>query len=92
MKGGENMKKIIIPVAGLAMLLLAVGFGSRLNNQDAAHAQSTTIQKVKQVEPDMETNDDTINPGQSKSAQKKIDQNENEKSGVDTDSQKEDTN
>ena len=82
MKGGEYMKKIIIPVIGVAMLILAIGFGARLNNQDAAHAQSTTVHQVKQVDPDKETNDDAISPAQFKSTQDKVD-NENEKSGSD---------
>jgi len=87
MKGGKNMKKIIIPVMGVAMLLVAFTFGARLNKQDAAHAQSTPVQQVKQAEPDKETNDDALNPAQSTSAQNKVDVNENEKPGPDTDSQ-----
>ncbi|CAN5118261.1 hypothetical protein BH09PAT2_BH09PAT2_09580 [soil metagenome] len=73
------------------LLLLAIAFGFNIQRTSVAHAQTSSVQQMKQLEPDKETNDDIISPKQQKVVQNKSDMQEQD-SLNDTDSQSEDAN
>ncbi len=78
----KKQRFILASIGGLIML--AISFGINTHNIGVAQAQSVTSQVAK-AEPDKETNDDAISPKTTQSNQEKLDANEKEQSGPDTD-------